>query len=431
MMEFLRSALERLAATGLVRRVVDALFRSRARRLVAELDHQPVARSQKRILLGLVHRAHTTRFGRDHDFRRIRTVTDFRRLVPLRTPADLWRDYWQPAFPRLGGVTWPAPVLAFASPTYQDGAAAPVVPVSGALLSAHRSAVRTALSLIADARPDARLFSGQLLFLPRDTPPLPVEPAQTRPLEEIALRRLPRARRPYVLFPPDTDGEADADLRLQTLAQHSVRSPLTCIAGPDDQLARFFQHVKQTAGRDRLRDVWPGLAAVLASPRPEVGEPSLLVREMDDSGVLQLRVCHRPEGSVAVEDPRHGLLRLLIDHGVFFEFVPEAELGKPQPARHTAAEVEPGVNYDLAVTSPAGLWACRVGVTVRFERRDPPLLSECGMRNAECGSQNHSALRIPHAALTLQPPHQRNGGTPAAPGGRPARTPSSARADQG
>src|SRR5262249_10269691 len=153
--------------------------------------------------------------------------------------------------------------------------------------------------------------SGQLLFLPRDTPPLPVEPAQTRPLEEIALRRLPRARRPFVLFPPDTDGEADADLRLQTLAQQSVRSPLTCIAGPDDQLARFFQHVKQAAGRDRLRDVWPGLAAVLASPRPGAGEPSLLAHEMDESGVLRLRVCHRPEGSVAVEDPRHGLLRLL------------------------------------------------------------------------------------------------------------------------
>ena len=78
-----------------------------------------MARCQKRTLLGLVHKAHTTRFGRDHDFRRIRDIQDFRRLVPLRTPLDLWREYWQPAFPYLDDVSWPGPIpyLALSSGT--------------------------------------------------------------------------------------------------------------------------------------------------------------------------------------------------------------------------------------------------------------------------------------------------------------------------
>src|SRR5262245_41937289 len=98
-----------LARSGVARRLLNALLVGGARRRVVELDHVAPARAQRRILLGLVHQASKTRFGRDHDFHRIRTVEDYRRLVPLRTPAELWRDYWQPAFPQLGGTTWPGP----------------------------------------------------------------------------------------------------------------------------------------------------------------------------------------------------------------------------------------------------------------------------------------------------------------------------------
>src|SRR6516162_5201234 len=97
MWAFLRSAQQWMAGTRGIRRLADAFFRNKARRRVVELDHLSVSRCQKRILLGLVHQAHTTRFGRAHDFRRIRNPADFRRLVPLRTPAALWEEYWQPA----------------------------------------------------------------------------------------------------------------------------------------------------------------------------------------------------------------------------------------------------------------------------------------------------------------------------------------------
>ena len=82
----------------------------------------------------------------------------------------------------------------------------------------------------------------------------------------------------------------------------------------------------------------------------------------------------RPEGAVAIEDPRHRSLRLLPDHGVYFEFVPVDQVGKARPERYSAAQVQLGVPYALAVSSPAGVWACLVGSIVRFEHRDPPLL---------------------------------------------------------
>ena len=89
------------------------------------------------------------------------------------------------------------------------------------------------------------------------------------------------------------------------------------------------------------------------------------------------------EGFVATEDPRYDLLRIVPDHGIFFEFVPidEYEDGKlktDRPTRHTLANVETGVQYAVVVTTCAGLWAYLIGDTVAFERRDPPLIRFTG-----------------------------------------------------
>ncbi len=84
------------------------------------------------------------------------------------------------------------------------------------------------------------------------------------------------------------------------------------------------------------------------------------------------------EGFIATEDPRYHLLRLIPDHDVFFEFVPVEELEDDRPARHTIANLEPGVQYAVVLTTCAGLWSYVLGDTVCFERRDPPLLRFTG-----------------------------------------------------
>jgi hypothetical protein len=139
-----------------------------------------------------------------------------------------------------------------------------------------------------------------------------------------------------------------------------------------------------------------------------------------------------PEGPVAVEDPRHGLLRLLPDNGVYFEFVPVEDLGRPHPARRAASEVEPGVPYALALTSPAGLWACLTGTRVCFESRDPPLLRIVETRPADApvppavdGLSASAAHPFP-----IQPPHPRNGELASDLSQRPGRTAAPGRSRQ-
>jgi hypothetical protein len=81
---------------------------------------------------------------------------------------------------------------------------------------------------------------------------------------------------------------------------------------------------------------------------------------------------------VGTEDPRYGLLRLIPDHGLFFEFVPVDELDQDLPARHTVADLVPGVQYAVVLTTCAGLWSYVLGDTVCFAQRHPPLFRFTG-----------------------------------------------------
>ncbi|GEM_PF-3162419 len=340
--------------SSLVRRTAEVVWTAASRRHLARLDRLAPARCQKRILLGLVHRAQATHFGRDHDFRRIRSIADYRRLVPLYSRAELWREYWQ-----LGHED------KFRAATVRERLSNPSLTVAvRGLSSCHRSALHTALALAAHLRPRTRLLSGALLFLTEEGP-------SNRTEHALLSERLPALIRPYTV--PCTEIEAERFAHL----------PVTGLIGPAERLLLLLEQIKQVRGKRWVRDVWPQLSVLLYTRRPSDGPASQLRAEAGED-VLSLEMVGRAEGPIAVEDPRHGLFRLLVDHGVYFEFVPPEPPLDPPPferdlrggrcPRLGIEEIELGVPYELALTSPAGLWACRLGHVICFERRQPPLV---------------------------------------------------------
>jgi hypothetical protein len=380
---------EWLAGSRLARSVVGPILCGRARRHLARLDRLPVAPAQARVLLDLVREAGGTPFGRDHDFRRIRRVEDFRRLVPLRRPADLGQTYGLPV-------------------------AAPP-----RLLAAHRQGLATALALVQAARPSGRLCRGRILFV--------------GDLEGRAACAGPAVLRPYVLAPRPDAGD-DGLLRL---ARQAACLPVTCLVGAAARLLDFLACLRDLTGRDRALDVWPDLAAVVH--HGAAGDAGRQLAEAVDGvpgrdPVLLLQTWFRPEGTAAVEDPRHGLPRLLPDHGVYLELVPAAEADRPDAVRHGLAEMEPGGVYEIALTSPAGWWACRTGLTVRVERRDPPLVRQVPPVAASAprpAAPAPARTDRPRTPAAVQGPHPRSAGSPAALPGMPFHSLWSAPADRG
>jgi hypothetical protein len=413
--------------TRLVRRVADALLAARCRRHLAGLDRLDPARAQTRILLGLLHRARATPFGRGHDFARIRSADDFRRLVPLRTLDELWQTHG-----RLDGATWPGPARQLLA--CDTGAESPrFLPLTPALEAAHRAANQTAMGLVQRVRPGAGFCSGSVVFLGEALSAARLAEGKGDVPAPPSARHLPWLARPYAV----------AEATVAAVARAAARTAATCLSGSVSALLKLLAEVKRFARRERVAEVWPGLEAVLWSRKPS-DPPSALLRE-EVGGAVLLESVSRCGSPVAVEDPETGLLRWLPDHGVFFEFVPAEEAGEPQPTRLTFDRVETNVDHELVLTSPAGLWACRLGETVRFERREPPLFrftevrsQESGVRSQEMGTPGpessvpgteHQAPVTLHAPT--QPPHRRSDGIPAARLEMFVRNPWSAPADRG
>ena len=342
--------------------MTEALLRARNRRLLAHFEQIDPGRAQLRMLLGLLNRARNTQFGIDHDFRRVRTAADYRRLVPVTTRTDLWRDYWELALPHLAGATWP------------------VLP-SEALRAANVAALRTLLALAAQARPHLRLLTGQVVWLGDDIAwsPDPAHPT-------------PRARD---MFGPDC---LPWEVELYTAAVRDTHEPVSCVVGSISRLLTWFEQVL------------PSRPPVVFYSRrvtdPDVG----VLRTAVGADVLLLEIGVLREGILAVEDPRYGQLRLLPEHGVYFEFIPPGEAQQLTPTRLGLEQIEVGVPYELVLTSAAGVWACRAGLSVQFEHRDPPLVRFVGTTVALPATRQKE---LP-VQVTAQPPHQRSDGIPAA-----------------
>lgn len=371
----------RLAGARLTRKLVNAGFHLDARRrsrVLAALD--PVA-AQQEALRRLVRQARGTRFGRDHGFTTIRSVDDFQRQVPIRTYEDLWDDYLKSHYPVFEDLTWPGriPYLALTSGTTQG--ATKYIPVSKAMIESNQKGGRTMVAAHLAARPDSRLMEGRLFFLGGTTKlEEPAPGVRQGDLSGIAAVEISPWLRAYTFPPLDLALESNWDRKLGLLAERSLNEPITLVSGVPSWLLMLFRRVLEIGGEATIGEVWPNLEVVVhGGVRFEPYEDSF--REIIGRPDVRLQETYPcSEGFIAYGDPATGLLRLLVDHGIFHEFVPVSEYvaGVQPKTRRWLANAETGVDYVIVVSTCAGMWAHVIGDTVRFESLDPPSLRFTG-----------------------------------------------------
>jgi hypothetical protein len=352
------------------------LLRFYAARRQTSIDRQDPASEQENQLLELVRRAADTAFGRDHQFEGINSVAGFQERVPLRSYQEFWSEYWQPVFPTLADCTWPGKIPYFVTSSGTSTGQPKHLPYT---LDAHKANSRAGLNVMAYHvlnRPHSKVLGGMSLMLGMSASAKEIAPGVfSGDLGGIAALRMPWWSHRRVLPPQSVSQMPHWDDKVDRMARLALDRDIRTIAGTPTWLLEFFDRLfclrPQHAGK--LRHYFPRLELVIHGSMNFAPYRAEFASLLEGSGAETREVYASSEGYIAAadRDPGSGL-RLNTDHGLFYEFVPLADLGSQNPPRHWLANVECDTEYALVLSSCAGLWAYLLGDTVRFVNLDPP-----------------------------------------------------------
>ena len=374
-----------LTGSRTVRKAADALLLRYAHHRVAQLDHMDAGQVQHETLLRLVHTARGTKFGRDHDFVRISSVADYQARVNVHDYEWFWTEYWKDAYPKLDDITWPGKVPYYALSSGTTSGTTKYVPVTREMVASNKKAAFTTTALFRHANPKAKMLTGKFFFLGGSTDlRKQADGSLAGDLSGIAGREVLGAIRPYTFPPADEMLMSDWREKVRHFAVSSLHESITAISGVPAWIMVLFDRLKEATGKSTVAEVWPDLRLVVHGGTSFAPFRDLFTETIGSDLVKYCEVYPCSEGFVATEDPRHQLLRIVPDHGIFFEFIPFKEFGddgklkSAHPTRHTLANVEVGVQYAVVITSCAGVWSYLVGDTIKFVSRNPPLIKFTG-----------------------------------------------------
>ncbi len=344
----------------------------------SQLRKQDPALVQERQLLTLVKRASDTNFGRAHQFADIRSVSDFQTRVPLRNYDTFWNDYWKPQFPRLENCSWPGTIPYFAVSSGTSSGTTKYIPYTHEMTSSNKMAGLDLLSHHVLNRPASRIFGGRSFMLGGSTDFVQQAAGiYSGDLSGIAVKTLPWWAKARYFPPPELALLKNWEEKISLLAERSLKAEIRMISGVPSWMLIFFDKLGELipAAEGKICRMYPHLEMLVHGGVNFAPYVERFRHLLHGSNAEMREVYPASEGFIAVADRGYGEgLRMVLDHGIFFEFVPFEELSSPSPARHWMRTIEPGVNYAIVLSTCAGLWSYILGDTVKFVSVNPPRL---------------------------------------------------------
>ena len=357
------------------------LARLYARWRLGRMNAIDPAKVQAAQLQRLLRRACLTRFGRDHGFADIRSPVAFQRAVPLRSYDAFWESYWKDSFPTLTDATWPGSVSFLAESSGTTSGKTKFLPISEEMVASNKRATLTMVALHFANKPDSRMLGGKSFMLGGSVAMTKRDGVPCGDLSGIAASRVPAWAKPYYYPPPELAEIADWEEKTTALAEDSVKQDIRALGGTTSWLLLYFDKLRKLHDKPdgKLTDFYPNLDMVVYGGVAFEPYRARFSEYIEGTDVDLREVYPASEGFLAIADRGVGEgLRLLLDNGLFYEFVPLEELEAENPTRHWIATAETGVNYAVVLSSCAGVWSYILGDTVRFVDLDPPRLLVTG-----------------------------------------------------
>ncbi len=336
-------------------------------RRYARWQHDPIG-TQQRVLRDLLVQGARTAFGRDHDLGAAHTAADLAARVPVRDYEGL-KPYFDRVKAGEADVLWPGKPLYLAK-TSGTTSGAKYIPITKESIPNHINGARDALLHYVHRTGRSQFLDGKLMFLSGSPELETVNGIHVGRLSGIVNHHVPAYLRRNQLPSYATNCIDDWETKLDRIVEETLPAPMALISGIPPWVQMYFDKVVARTGRP-VGEVFPDFNLFVYGG---VNFEPYRRKLFDTIGrpVNSLELFPASEGFLAFQDePDNPGLLLLLDAGIFYEFVPAERFFEPNPPRLTLAEVELDRQYALVLTSNAGLWGYSLGDTVRFVSRYP------------------------------------------------------------
>ncbi|MFP5081021.1 GH3 auxin-responsive promoter family protein [Pedobacter sp. JCM 36344] len=325
--------------------------------------------AQKEMLAMLVDEAKNTAFGKDHKFSLIKDYNDFKRQVPIRDYEDL-RPYVNRVIAGEADVLWKGKPRYFAK-TSGTTSGVKYIPLSEESIPEHVKAARNALLSYIHETGDASFVDGKMIFLQGSPVLTKKNGIDVGRLSGIVAHLVPAYLQKNRLPSYETNCIEDWEQKVDAIVEETYMEDLRLISGIPPWVQMYFDKLSDKSGGKKIKDVFKNFSlfvygGVNYEPYRAKIEKSI------GRKIATIETYPASEGFIAYQDSQSDKsLLLLVNSGMFYEFVPADEFYNENPTRLSLAEVKPGVNYALILNTNAGLWGYSLGDTIKFVSLNP------------------------------------------------------------
>ncbi len=324
--------------------------------------------TQQKVFLDLIRQAENTQFGKDHQFSKIKSFEDFAKQVPIRDYEAL-RPYVDKVVNGEADILWKGKPLYFAK-TSGTTSGAKYIPLTKESMPFHIEAARNAILSYIHETGKTDFVDGKMIFL-QGSPILENKNGiQLGRLSGIVAHFVPKYLQKNRMPSWETNCIEDWETKVNAIVEETFNEDMSVISGIPSWVQMYFEKLVEKANKP-VGELFKNFNLFIyggVNYEPYRAKFENLIGRKVDS----IELFAASEGFFAYQDSQKdkGML-LLLNSGIFYEFVKSEEFFTDNPKRYTIGEVELGVNYVLIISTNAGLWAYNIGDTIQFTSLKP------------------------------------------------------------
>ncbi len=329
---------------------------------------------QDELFKRLINTAKDTEWGKNYHYKGIKNHTQFAERVPISS-----YDGLKPYIDRLRkgeqNLLWPEEIKWFAKSSGTTAGKSKFIPVSeSSLEECHYKAGKDMLSIYFNLFPDSKMFKGKGLVMGGSAIVQEVKSSKyyEGDLSAILMQNLPYwaqfMRTPSLPIALMDEWENKLELMAESTLDHNV----TSISGVPSWMLVLLRKILQKSEKDNLMEIWPNLEVFFHGGIRFEPYKEQYQQLIPSDHMVYFETYNASEGFFGIQDQKDSNeLLLMLDYGIFYEFIPINEIDQENPKTLTLEDVELGKNYAMVITTNAGLWRYLIGDTVTFTSVNP------------------------------------------------------------